>query len=50
MDIKEIINYFKGFDEGDNITITCDFLDNIEILIEIVEDYERLKGEDYENN
>ena len=32
--MKQMIEYFKGFNEGDNITITCDFIMNIEGLIE----------------
>ena len=32
--MKQMIEYFKGFNEGDNITITCDFIMNIEELIE----------------
>lgn len=32
--MKQMIEYFKGFNEGDNITTTCDFIMNIEELIE----------------
>ena len=32
--MKQMIEYFKRFNEGDNITITCDFIMNIEELIE----------------
>lgn len=31
---KEAIEYFKGFEEGNNITITSDFLNNLEALLE----------------
>ena len=37
METKDVINYFKSFDEGDNITITCDFIMNIDYLIKCIE-------------
>ena len=34
---QEAINYFKDFEEGDNITVTCDFCTYVEALEELVE-------------
>ena len=33
---QESINYLKDFSEGDNITITCDFCENVNKLYELV--------------
>lgn len=36
-EIKEAIEYFNGWDEGDNITITSDFIMNAGVLEELKE-------------
>lgn len=33
----EAISYFLSKEEGDNITITCDFVENVEVLKELVD-------------
>ena len=33
----KIIEYFKNFDEGDNITITADFINNVLNLEELLQ-------------
>lgn len=33
------IDYFKNFEEGDNITITADFINNVESLKEYIDYY-----------
>lgn len=35
--ITEAIEYLKNFKEGDNITITCDFVSAVELLEEFIE-------------
>ena len=44
-EIEEILKYFKNFDEGDNITITSDFLINSNI---IANSFEQLQQENEE--
>ena len=41
-EIKEAIEYFNGWEEGDNITITSDFIMNAEVLKELEEVRQRL--------
>lgn len=40
-DIQNAINYFSGYEEGDNITITVDFLDNLGILLDTINALEK---------
>ena len=40
-EIKETLKYFKNFDEGDNITITCDFITYVNIMLDYVEQLEK---------
>ena len=35
---KEVIDYFKGFEEGDNYTITIDFIEMVDAMISLLED------------
>ena len=41
--IESFQEYFNGFEEGDNITITCDFMMNVEELNDQCRNLERLK-------
>lgn len=35
---REVIAYFKGFEEGDNYTITIDFVSMVDAMISLLED------------
>ena len=36
-ELESAIEYFKGFYEGDNITITADFINNVEAIVEYIQ-------------